>query len=600
MDSSGEADAAQAPQTERATAGGAFRLIRRYLRPYWGRGAGLALAIFLSTGLTLVNPLIIRSYIDELSAGTAGRGLYGHAGLYIALALAVQLLAVASTWLGQDLGWRATNALRLDLLRSCLGLDLAWHKDQQSGALVERIDGDAKTLMSFFSDFAIRLAGSGLLFIGVIAALFVEDTRAGAAIGLFAALSSLFLLKVALFAVPHWAANRAKSAEFYGYVGERLGGREDLKALGAAGYASERLRAFLRGWFPVRLKANILGYSLWTSSELAGGIGSILSLGLGAWLWLRGDISLGTVYLIYSYTDLVRQPMEQLRGQLENMQKALAGSARILALLDERPSLSYGPEELAEGAYSLRFEQVSFSYEKGAQALKELSFELEAGATLGIVGRTGCGKTSLGRLALRLYDADKGLVILNGRPIASYAREELRRGLAVVTQEVELVAGTLRDNARLWDTAIDDGRILAAFRGLGLGSWLEGFPKGLDHELGSGGVGLSAGQAQLVAMVRVFLRNPGLVVLDEASSRLDPATEALLDEALSALLRGRSALIIAHRLSTLERVDHIMVMEDGRALEYGPRGKLAVDAGGRYAALLRAGGLGLDNEAGRP
>jgi ABC-type multidrug transport system fused ATPase/permease subunit len=560
----------------------------------------LALAIFLSTGLTLVNPLILRSYIDELSAGSPGPALYGHAGLYIALALTVQLLAVASTWLGQDLGWRATDALRLDLLRSCMGLDLAWHKDQQSGALVERIDGDAKTLMSFFSDFAIRLAGSALLFIGVIAALFIEDTRAGAAIGLFAALSSLFLLKVALFAVPHWAANRAKSAEFYGYLGERLGGREDLKALGAEGYASERLRAFIRGWFPLRFKANILGYSLWTSSELAGGIGAILSLGLGAWLWLRGDISLGTVYLIYSYTDLVRQPMEQLRGQLENMQKALAGSARILALLGERSALSYGEYTLPPGALSLRFDRVGFVYESGAPVLKDLSFELAPGATLGIVGRTGCGKTSLGRLALRLYDADEGRVLLDGRPIAAYSREELRRGLAVVTQNVELVEGTLRDNARLWDRSIDDERIQAAFRGLGLGSWLEGFPKGLDHELGSGGVGLSAGQAQLVAMVRVFLRDPGLVVLDEASSRLDTATEALLDDALSALLRGRSAVIIAHRLSTLERADHILVMEDGRALEYGPREKLAGDVGSRYAALLRAGGLGFDNEGDRP
>ncbi len=600
MDSSPEPMAEKGLKPASATAGDALALIKRYLGPYWGRGAGLALAIFLSTGLTLINPLILRSYIDAVTGGASGQALYGHAGLYIALALAVQLLAVSSTWLGQDLGWRATNALRLDLLRSCLGLDLAWHKDQQSGALVERIDGDAKTLMSFFSDFAIRLVGSALLFIGVIVALFIEDARAGAAIGLFAALSSLFLLKVAMIAVPHWAANRAKSAEFYGYLGERLSGREDLKALGAAGYASERLRAFIRGWFPLRLKANILGYSLWTSSELAGGLGAILSLGLGAYLWLRGDISLGTVYLIYSYTDLVRQPMEQLRGQLENMQKALAGSARILALLGERSTLRYGEEKLPPGALSLRFERVVFSYESGARALNGLSFELAPGATLGVVGRTGCGKTSLGRLALRLYDANEGSVLLNGRPIASYARDELRRGLAVVTQDVELVAGTLRDNARLWDTSIGDERILAAFRGLGLGSWLEGFPKGLDHELGAGGVGLSAGQAQLVAMVRVFLRNPGLVVLDEASSRLDPATEALLDEALSALLRGRSAVIIAHRLSTLERVDHILVMEDGRAAEYGPRGALAKDSGGRYAALLRAGGLGLVAEGSQP
>lgn len=598
----GEGKAADAPA--KARVGEALALLRRYLRPYRGGSAALAGAVLAGTGLKLANPLILRSFIDRAAEaasggeGFSGASLYGHAGLYIALALAVQILAVAATWLGQDLGWRATNALRIDLLRSVLGFELAWHKNEQPGALVERIDGDAKTLMSFFSDFGIRLVGSALLFVGVIIALFFEDARAGVAIGVYAALASYFLFKVAMLAVPHWAANRARSAAFYGYVGERLGGREDLKALGAAGYAGERLKDFIRSWFPLRLKANLLGYSLWTSSELAGGLGTALSLGLGALLWRRGEISLGTVYLIYSYAELVRQPMEQLRGQLEDFQKALAGCARILGLLSRKPTLSFGQASLPAGALALRFEEVGLSYGPGAPAVRELSFELPAGGSLGVVGRTGCGKTTLGRLALRLYDADAGRVLLAGRPIADHAKDELRRGLAVVTQDVELVAGTLRDNARLWDPGIDDGRILAAFAALGLEPWLSRFDGGLDYELGSGGAGLSAGEAQLLAMVRVFLRDPGLVVLDEASSRLDPATEALLDSAVSALLRGRSAIIIAHRLSTLERVDAIMVMDEGRAVEYGPREMLSADPGGRYAALLASGGFVSDSEGG--
>jgi len=475
-------------------------------------------------------------------------------------------------------------------------MDLGYHKEHLPGELIERVDGDAKTLMSFFSDFAIRLVGSAALMVGVLVTLFLEDARVGVAIGAFAAVAAVFLFRVAFLAVPSWTKNRAKAAEFYGFVGERLAAREDLKSLGAAPYASGRLRGMLGDWYPLRLKANLLGYSMWTSSELAAGLGTVLSLGMGAALWRAGTISLGTVYLIYSYAELIRQPLEQLREQLEDLQKALAGTSRTMEMLNQRPGMSYGEADLPAGALGLSFRGVSFGYEPGKKVLENFSLELEPGTSLGVLGRTGCGKTTLGRLGLRLYDRDAGLVELAGRPIHEYSVEALRRGLAVVTQDVELFSATLRDNARLWDPSIGDEAILTAFDELGLGEWLAGFPLGLDQRLGAGGVGLSAGQAQLLAMVRVFLRNPGLIILDEASSRLDPATEALIDGAVAKLLKGRTAMIIAHRLSTLDRVDRVLVMEEGKAVEYGDRARLAADAESRFSGFLRAGRSGKDEE----
>jgi ATP-binding cassette subfamily B protein len=428
--------------------------------------------------------------------------------------------------------------------------------------------------------------------IGVLVALFIEDARAGAAVGVFAAVAAFFLLKVAMLAVPVWAENRTKAAEFYGFLGERIAAREDLKSLGAAPYALARMKGLLGDWYPKRLKANILGYSLWTSSELARGIGTILSLGLGAALWRAGAISLGTVYLIYSYAELILQPLEQLRSQLEDLQKALAGTSRTMDILKQRPAMAYGEADIALGAIGLSFDGVSFGYESDKPVISSFSLDLAPGASLGVLGRTGCGKTTLGRLGLRLYDCDDGVISLNGRPIGDYSRQALRRGLAVVTQDVELFSATLRDNARLWDPEIGDEAILKAFGELGLEPWLAGFPSGLDQRLGSGGVGLSAGQAQLLAMVRVFLRDPGLVILDEASSRLDPATEALIDGAVAKLLRGRTAIIIAHRLSTLDRVDTVLVMEDGRAAEYGDRAELAADSSSLFYRFLEAGRSG--------
>ncbi len=231
-----------------------LRLLARYLA---GRKAllwGLGLSIFAANGLRLVNPLIMRAFIDDIRAGAAPVTLYRHAALFIAVAVGVQLLAVASTWLGQNLGWKATNDLRMDLMRSCLAMDMGYHKEHLPGELVERVDGDAKVLMSFFSDFAIRLMGSAVLMAGILVTLFLEDVRVGGAIALFAALSAFFLFRVALLAVPAWAANRAKSAEFSGFLGERLAAREDLKSLGAAPYASRRLEGLIREWFPKRFK----------------------------------------------------------------------------------------------------------------------------------------------------------------------------------------------------------------------------------------------------------------------------------------------------------------------------------------------------------
>ncbi len=585
-----ETPAKPSPGSARRT----VRLLASYLSGRKGLVAGLGFAILTSNGLRLVNPLILRSFIDAIVGGATGSQLYRHAGLFIALALAVQGLAVASAWLGQDLGWKATNDLRLDVMRSCMAMDLDYHKEHLPGELIERVDGDAKTLMSFFSDFAIRLVGSAALMAGVLVTLFLEEARVGVAVGLFAAVAAFFLFKVALLAVPFWAKNRAKTAEFYGFVGERLTAREDLKSLGAAPYASARLRGMLGDWYPLRLKANLFGYSMWTSSELAAGLGTVLSLGLGGALWRAGTISLGTVYLIYSYAELIRQPLDQLREQLEDLQKALAGTSRIMELLNQRPGMTYGNADIPAGALGLSFRDVSFGYEEDTLILEGFSLDLEPGTSLGVLGRTGCGKTTLGRLALRLYERDAGLVELAGRPIEAYSAEALRRGLAVVTQDVELFSATLRDNARLWDPAIGDEAILTAFDELGLGEWLAGFPLGLDQRLGAGGVGLSAGQAQLLAMVRVFLRNPGLVILDEASSRLDPATETLIDGAVAKLLGGRTAMIIAHRLSTLDRVDRVLVMEDGNVLEYGDRASLAADPGSSFAGFIRAGRSGKD------
>jgi ABC-type multidrug transport system fused ATPase/permease subunit len=221
--------------------------------------------------------------------------------------------------------------------------------------------------------------------------------------------------------------------------------------------------------------------------------------------------------------------------------------------------------------------------------LDDISFSLTPGMKLGLLGRTGSGKTTLTRLLFRFYDPAQGTIRLDDRPLPELSVAALRRSVGLVTQEIQLFHASVRDNLTLFDPTVPDELILQTLQTLGLWDWYQTLPHGLDTKLAPGGSGLSAGQAQLLAFVRVFLKNPGLVILDEASSRLDPATERLLEQAVNRLLEGRTAIIIAHRLATVQRVDQIMILQNGQCLEYGRREELARDIDSHFAGLLQTG-----------
>jgi len=238
----------------------------------------------------------------------------------------------------------------------------------------------------------------------------------------------------------------------------------------------------------------------------------------------------------------------------------------------------------------VRFEHVTFAYQPGEEpVLHDIDFALPPGQILGLLGRTGSGKTTISRLLCRLYDTTAGAIRLDGVDVRELPLAALRRRIGVVTQDVQLFQATVRENLTFFDPRIADERILRVVDDMGLSAWLERLPLGLDTPLDAGGGGLSAGEAQLLAFIRVFLRDPGLVILDEPSSRLDPATERLIERGVDALLRGRTGIIIAHRLATVRRADLILTLGDGRILEFGPRAALARSAGSRFAALLRVG-----------
>ncbi|HZO72908.1 MAG TPA: ABC transporter ATP-binding protein [Ktedonobacteraceae bacterium] len=561
-----------------------------YLKPQWRRTTLMAALLLISIGLQLVNPQILRYFIDTVTSGGNLQPLLLAGATFMGIALANQAITVFATYESEYVAWTATNQLRTDLVAHCLSLDMAFHKARTAGELIERIDGDVDTLSNFFSQAVIHLLGNGLLIAGVIALLFGIDWRVGLAMGGFTILALVGLTRLRGFAVKFWTAYRQKDAEFFGFLGEQLAGTEDVRANGASGYVMQRFYLLMRQWLPIQYRASMAAYSMGATALLVFALGNALALALGAYLWSTRSITLGTVYLIFYYINLLNDPIDNIRGQLQQLQQAGAGIERVKELLQLQPTISDGTSStLPAGAQTVAFRDVSFSYNADDVVLHHLNFHLQPGKVLGVLGRTGSGKTTLARLILRLYDVQEGEVCIGGRPVQTLKLSDLRRYIGMVTQDVQLFHATVRDNLTLFNHTISDSRILAALDDLGLSPWYHSLPMGLDTELGSDGEGLSAGEAQLLAFTRVFLINPGLVILDEASSRLDPATEQLIERAVSKLLAGRTGIVIAHRLTTIQRADEIMVMENGCIIEHGDRAVLAADPASRFYHLLQTG-----------
>jgi ATP-binding cassette subfamily B protein len=570
-------------------------LLRRYLGPQRRRVAGLAALLLASAGLQLLGPQIVRVFIDRASAGEATAALAWLALGFIGVALLTQAATVGATYLSEALAWTATNTMRSDLALHCLRLDMPFHKAHPPGAMIERIDGDVSALATFFSQFVLRVVGSLLLLVGALGLLFREDWRIGAALSAFAVVGLALLLLVRNLAVPSMAAERAASASLYGLIEERLAGLDDVRANGGGPHSLRRLHQAIRRVFQRETRAAVVGTTAWISTMILFAAGYGLALGLGSALFRSGLISLGVVYLCFQYTQLLRQPLEQLADQIRELQKAAAGIVRVEQLYATSSQIADdGATPLPDGPLSVELDGVGFAYddtadgESTAPVLDDISITLRPGEVLGLLGRTGSGKTTLSRLLFRLYDPTAGALRLGGVELRDTPLEQLRRRVAIVTQEVQLFGASLRDNLTMFDPTIPDERIWAALDDLGLGGWARGLPRGLDTAL-EGSSTLSAGEAQLLAFARVFLRDPGLVILDEASSRLDPATERAIERAIDRLLAGRTAIIIAHRLGTIQRADTVLILEAGRVREHGPREALAADPRSRLSELLRVG-----------
>ena len=567
-----------------------LRLHLVYLRPHWRRMVVLFVVMLASIALGVIAPLIVSSFIDSVRAREEAQTLLIAGIGFIGVGLLASINSAITSIVSAQIAWLTTNRMRAELVLHVLKLDMSYHNDNTAGEIMERVEGDISAMARLFSMSLVQLISGVLLTIGILIGLGTKDYR----LSLTVLVLGVFIVAVYTFfqrvAIPHFRTARQTTGDFMGHISETLSGVPDIQTSGAIDYVLRRFYDLNRKDYWANARGSILNQNAEFMSEVFYWLSFGAAIAMGIYLFQNDQVTLGTIFLVIQYMPRLHQPLTTLSSEVGNIQKSRVSLDRINQLFDTRSAVEQqGDTPLPSGPVSVEFDDVSFSYNNRAQVLRDVSFTIEPGKVMGLLGRTGSGKTTISRLLFRLYDVDRGAVRMGGVDPRTTPLDDLRSRVGMVTQEVQLFQANLRDNLTLFDDTIPDDRIIATIEDLGLGAWYAASPDGLDTEITSGGGRLSAGEAQLVAFARVFLRDPDVVVLDEASSRLDLATERLIERAIDKLVKGRTVVIIAHRLATVLRSDTITIIDNGQVQEHGARAALMEDEGSRFSELLATG-----------
>ncbi len=557
-----------------------------YLRPYWARMTVAFVLMLVESALTLTTPFLIKVAIDgPIAQGdTAGltRVALGIAGAFVGIYLAAVGRRYLLSWVGQ----RLLAELREDLFRHLQELPLGYHDTHIVGVTISRVINDVGVINELLSQGLITLLGDMLVLVGIIVVMLSMSPEL--ALLTFSVLP-LMLLTVILFtrrAKIAFRDTRARVADIVGDLAEDLAGMRVIQAFAQEEMSRERFEAVNRANRDAHVGAMTLSFVFLPTVEFLGVLATAIVLWFGGNLVAQDTLTLGVMVAFLAYVTRFFQPIQELSRLYTTLQAASAGGERVLRLLDTEPEIQDPPgaREMPPIEGKVELSHVSFSYRGETRVLHDVNLELDAGQKVALVGPTGAGKTTIANLVARLYDVTEGQVCIDGLDVREVTQRSLRRQMGLVPQDPFLFSGTIADNISFGRPEVAPEAVEEAARLANAHEFIVGLPEGYETEILEGGVNLSLGQRQLVCIARAVLADPRILILDEATSSVDTLTEALIQDALRRLLAGRTAIIIAHRLSTVREADSICVIEDGRIVERGQHYEL-LEQGGLYRDL---------------
>lgn len=564
-----------------------LRRLLSYIYPFRGTAITALFLMALSSLATLAGPYIFKVAIDTAIAG----GDLSRLNVLVLLFLLVHLVNWATSFGQQYLmavvGHSAIYTLRRQLFNHLQKMPFRFFDKQPTGRVMSRVTNDTEALTEMISGGVAHIVGDSLLLTGIIIIMLRENTRL--------ALLTFLTLPLLFFTATYfrnrvlraYRAVREKIADVNTNLQESISGVRVTQSFTREDENASRFDRINQENYEANMHAISLFSIFLPFIEVIGALGTAIVLWYGGGQVVQALIPVGTLYLFLDYTARFYAPIRDLSQVYNSLQSALAAGEKIFDILDSEPEEDQ-PEayELPDVKGLLSFEDVRFAYEEGQDVLEGVSFTLPAGETLAVVGPTGAGKTTLINLLCRFYTATSGRIVLDGHDIAAVTISSLRRQVGLVLQDTFLFNGTIRENILYGRPEASDEEVEQAARAVHAHPFIVALPKGYDTVVHERGSLLSSGQRQLIAFARALLRDPAILILDEATASVDTRTEAQIQDALKTLLHGRTAIIIAHRLSTVEFADQIIVLEDGRITQQGTHRELAC-APGLYRELLQ-------------
>ena len=561
------------------------------LLPYLSRfklTMGLVLVfVLIYTVLGLVGPYLMGRAIDGFIATKQAAGLAMIAMWMLAAYLLNNLFQVAAGWLMAGVSQRALKQLRTDLFSHLQTLPLSFFDRHPAGELMSRLTNDIDAINQAVSQNVTSLIASVLSMIGILVAMFILDRWLALASLLVVPIMFWFTQFVARYTRKGFRDLQRHLGELNGVMEESISGEKVVKAFRRNESVIETFRQRNQEVFRAGVYANSYALLLMPLTTVLGNFFVIVLAGLGGWLALQGLVSVGIIATFISYGQNFTNPLRQLANLYNTIQAALAGAERVFEIIDTPSEVDDAPNAVPLESFrgDVHFEHVNFGYRPDTPIIKDMSLEAKAGEIFALVGPTGAGKTTIINLLTRFYEINSGKITIDGKDICDIKKADLRRKLGLVLQDTFLFSGSVMGNIRYGRLEATDNQVIQAAKMADADHFIRQLPQGYQTQLSERAGNVSQGQRQLLAIARAILADPGILILDEATSSVDTRTEARIQKALLRLMAGRTSFVIAHRLSTIRDADHVLVINDGEIIEQGTHQQL-LDQRGFYHHLF--------------